>query len=170
MKYFLALICLIASSFAEPTPEEIATSRKSKIISYVTGIRAEAQKAKNEVASLKAANDTIYATTGKVTDALISSVNSQMEAIIETAKVQLEIDRAKATIAKQAEKLERWQTFGRAVLMCVFVVTFGYAWQIIGKLRLFYASPYSIYLIAATSAGLAGSITYGLFYVITRLL
>ena len=170
MKYPFALLCLISASFAEPTPEEVAAAKKSSIIAYVKGIQAEAKKAKDETASLRAANETIYATTAKVSDALIESVKGQITAIGESAKVQREIDKMSAENAALKKSNERWKTFGNFVLMCVAVLTFVYAWQLIGKLKLFASNPWSFYYRAGISLAVAGAVSYGLFYVITRLL
>ena len=164
------LLCLISASFAEPTPEEVAAAKKSSIIAYVKGIQAEAKKAKDETASLRSANETIYATTAKVSDALIESVKGQIAAIGEGAKIQREMDAKDAKIATQAERLERWQTFGRAVLACVVGVVFGWVWQLLGKIPLFTTAPYAIaYRFAASlAAGLAAA--QCLFILINRLL
>jgi hypothetical protein len=173
MKLFFigfVIIFLAVISRAEPTPEAVAAAKKAEIISYVKGIQAEAKKAKDETASLRILNETIYGTTAKISDALIDAQKGHVTAIIETAKVQREMDAQAATIATQAAKLERWQTFGRVVLACVVGVVFGWVWQLLGKIPLFTTAPYAIAyrFTASLAAGLSAA--QCLFILINRLL
>lgn len=170
--YFTAFVILFLAAIcrSEPTPEEVADAKRTKIIAYVKGIQAEAKKAKDETASLRILNETIYGTTAKISDALIDAQKGHVAAITETARVQREMDAKDAKIATQAEKLERWQTFGRAVLACVVGVVFGWAWRLLGKIPLFKTAPYATaYRFAASlAAGLAAA--QCLFILINRLL
>ena len=99
-----------------------------------------------------------------------AEIIAYVAAITETAKIQREMDAKDAKIAAQAAKLERWQTFGRAVLACVVGVVFGWVWQLLGKIPLFTTAPYAIaYRFAASlAAGLAAA--QCLFILINRLL
>ncbi len=76
---------------------------------------------------------------------------------------------------KRADKLEasnaRWRTFGHAVLAAVFAVAFGLAWNLTGKLMIVhFPNPYVLAGRIAACLAVASGVSYGLFYVLTRLL
>ena len=170
--YFTAFVILFlaAISRAEPTPEAVAAAKKAEIIAYVKGIQAEAKKAKDETASLRISNETIYGTTAKISDALIDAQKGQVAAIQESVKIQRDFDKVVAERDALKKSNENYKTFTLFVLLCVAGLTFVYAWQVIGKLKWFAGNPWSLYYRAGISLAVSGIVSYGLFYVITRLL
>jgi len=171
MKLFLALLIFAVSAQAAIIPDAELASLKHYI-----EVMQDAAKHSKEQADAAIARADVAEESSKLALQTLASEREKETAIqaahIETlkasAKVQSDYDKAQAEIAKQAASLARWQTFGRVVLLCVFAVTFTYAWRIFGEI--IPANPYSIYIRIAASCAAGAAVAGALFYIITRLL
>lgn len=184
MRFFAAILLLLATANADTIPAAIPTGDRAELRAIVVKMRAQIQEQSAELDAANKAKESLgnsvanlIQTNASQSSALIITQRETLAAVQEIAKVQSEMDAQKLTIAKQeaeisaqAAKLARWQTFGKAVLACVVGVVFGWAWQLLGKIPLFTTAPYAIaYRFAASlAAGLAAA--QCLFTLITRLL
>jgi hypothetical protein len=171
MKLFLALLIFATACHAAIIPDAELANLKHYI-----EVMQDAAKHSKEQADDAIARADVAEESSKLALTTLASEREKETAIqaahIETlkanAKVQSDFDKAQAEIAKQAASLARWQTFGRAVLLCVFAVTFAFAWRLLGPLLP--PTPYTIYLRIAASVIAGASVSGTLWYVITRLL
>lgn len=180
MKTILAILFLAHAAHAVTIPNAEYAEIRARIVAMRAAIQDQAvelEAAKKAKDALGGAVGNLVLTNASQSSALITTQRETLAAVKETALVQAamdkqaaQIEKLKAENAKQAAKLERWQTFGRAVLLAVFVVVFGYVWQLLGYIPFFKVTPYAYCLRAAAAMLVGGAASRGLFYAITRLL
>jgi hypothetical protein len=173
MKFLLVILALAVSAQAAIIPDaELANLRH-----YIEVMQDAAKHSKEQADAAIAradvaeeSNNRALVTLAKEHEHEISIQAAHIETLKEAAKVQHELDTANKKIADLEKSNEHWKTFGNFVLICVAGLTFLYAWQLIGKLKWFASNPWSLYYRAGISLAVAGAVSYGLFYAITRLL
>lgn len=172
MKTILALLipCL---ALAEPTPEEIAASRKAEIVRYVKAIKAEVESAQAEARDALVANEMLLKINAAQNEKLagLGGVKAALElAQVEAVKVQRVIDAQADVIAKQAASLQRWRTFGHAVLVCISGVVFVFVWQFLGRFPFAIAGPWALAIRVGVSLAAGLSAAAAVFRIVTQVL
>lgn len=139
-----------------------------QLVTLITDLSAAQTKGARQEIDIKGLNEQVKSLNIFADQQVQARKNAEKAKAIAEEKAKDEKERADKLEASNA----RWRIFGHAVLACIFAFTFEIVWRFFGSIfpKSITENAYALYIRIGICLAAASGASYGVFYIITRVL